>query len=147
MYQYEYYFVMSQKQEVFLCVQQKHGERIMTNYNLLPDDDGRTRELLRNYIERGEPMPDLLMNIVRNDLIRVMTSVSTEHLDFIHTVVLWLYTEAPICAIGSDGRVRSWIERGGREGMKKEEREAMAYLKTPPHPYHRHLEPICEPTD
>lgn len=119
----------------------------MTNYNTFPKIGHATLSAFRAYIEYGTPMPDLFMHVVNNDLMQVLTSVPSDQIDYLHSVILWLYTEAPATAIGSPENVRLWIERGGRQGIRKRAEEARAQLLTPPHPYHRHLEPICEPTD
>jgi hypothetical protein len=119
----------------------------MTNYNTIPLDAANTRAVLYGYIENGLPMPDLLMHAVRNDLFRAMTSVDSKKIDFLHTVVLWLYTNAPAEAIGNSANVRLWMERGGREGIKAEAERAKAHLITAPRPYSRHIPTIHEPMD
>lgn len=111
------------------------------NYKKIPEDDGRTRDLLEAYIEHGLPMPDLLMHIVQNDLFKTVTELEAGNLEFMQDVVLWLYTEAPSHAIGNREKVKIWMERGGLQGIKQRAKEVKQG------PYQRRIFAYPEATD
>ena len=116
----------------------------MINYAHLPAHAIHT---LYQYIERGVKPSEPYLHMLRNDFLRVLTSVDSRNLAQVQEIALWLYTEAPARSFGSDANVEYWMSVGGRIGMLARAEEARQHLTTPPPPYVRTLPRIHEPMD
>ena len=123
----------------------------MSAYHLLSENGTKTLAYLQAYIQKGEVMPEILMDVVQNDFIKVMTSAQPHELEYLHTLAVWLYTQAPAAAIGCPQSVSWWMGNGGRQGIRakaealREEAERTSHKANAPYVHVLEYQP--EPTD
>lgn len=85
----------------------------------------RQTDVIKAYIEDGV-VSEGFRPILENDLYTSVLKMDAQWLPYLHSVVVWLYTEAPAKAIGSKMNVTLWSQRGGHNGIRREQNTARA---------------------
>lgn len=79
---------------------------------------------MKRYIEDGIPTGDFLRACLSNDLMEAVGQASTKTYEYLYSVMMFLYNEAParhsdIKLWGSREVVKQWIEHKGSRGLEK----------------------------
>jgi len=86
----------------------------MTNYSGLPDN---LQGGMKRYIEDGIPTGDFLRACLSNDLMGAVGHASTKTYEYLHSVLMFLYNEAPYQSSGNKEVVKEWIKHKGLRGL------------------------------
>ena len=83
----------------------------MIDYSGLPE---RLQDGMKRYIENGIQPGDFLTACIQDKLVESLGRASTRTYEYVHSVAMFLYNEAPYDAWGSKEIMNLWIQRIGR---------------------------------
>jgi len=77
---------------------------------------------IERYINKGIPAGDFLMAVFENNLTEAMGRADEENFANLPAYAVYLRWEAPNGCWGSKEKINAWVERGGLEGGRNEQR-------------------------
>ena len=77
------------------------------DYSELPED---LADVFYRYIEHRIPTGGFLEAVLSNDLATSLGRADCRNQLRLHSIVKWIYNEAPATCWGSEAKVKSWLE-------------------------------------
>lgn len=82
------------------------------DYSGLPEG---LRDGMRNYIEESLPAGHFLTAVLSNNLTEAFGRADALNIVLMHSIVQWVYNEAPSTCWGSPEKVRAWLMPRGED--------------------------------